>query len=255
MQGRQLRPGLARTAREMSEIPAVTQHSPSDCRVRNRRARAAAAGCPRWLALPARFDEHQQTRTAHQSLRHRQDLLLPAAGRAAALVTLLGNLRKERQRFLDPRGALAARQVVARRQQIVGDGNLGEHAMSFDDTHNPGARGVALVMLRPPDESGFGNENVAAPSAPALPDKTSRREMGHGSSPDHMSGTRRCRGRSLQLFLCLRAEICPAESNLSLMRAPCRSFCSTGRHSDMRSQRRRRRCTVALGTRAGNRAF
>jgi hypothetical protein len=72
------------------------------------------------LPLPARFVEHQQTLAAHQPLRHRQHLLLPAARRAAALVTLLGKLGKERQRFLDPRGALAARQVVARRQQIVG---------------------------------------------------------------------------------------------------------------------------------------
>jgi hypothetical protein len=143
MQGRQLRPGLARAAREMSAIPAATQHSPSGSRARNSRARAAAAGCPRWLPLPARFVEHQQTRAAHQPLRHREHLLLPACERVAALVTLLGNLGKLRPRFLDPRGALAARQVVARQQEIVGDGNLREHAMSFDDMHKPGARGLA----------------------------------------------------------------------------------------------------------------
>jgi len=39
-----------------------------------------------------------------------------------------------------------------------------------------------------------------------------------------MSGTRRYRGRSLQLFLGLRAEICPSESNLSLMWAPDPEF-------------------------------
>ena len=89
------------------------------------------------------FVEHQQPRPAHQALRHRQHLLLPAAERAAALVTLLGNFGKERQGFLDPRRALAARQVVARQQQIVGDGNLGEHAMAFDHMHEPGARGLA----------------------------------------------------------------------------------------------------------------
>src|SRR5437879_3818243 len=67
---------------------------------------------------------------------------------------LLGNLGKLRPRFLDPRGALATRQVVARQPKIVGDGNLREHAMSFDDMHTSPARAasrfVALVMSRPP---------------------------------------------------------------------------------------------------------
>ena len=69
--------------------------------------------------------------------------MLSAAERAAALVPLFRDFRKERQCLLDPCPALATRQVVTRKQEIVGDGNLREHPMPLDDVHEPGACGLA----------------------------------------------------------------------------------------------------------------
>src|ERR1700710_2923121 len=52
--------------------------------------------------------------------------------------------------------------------------------------------------------AGFGNENVAGPSAPALANKTSRRETAMAFSPMmYFSGTRRYCGRALQPFSAL----------------------------------------------------
>jgi hypothetical protein len=155
-------------------------------------------------------------------------LLLPAAKRAAALVTLLGNLRKKRQRFLDPRGALAAQQVVAASSRLSATEirmNTPCPSMICTSTARAASRAVALVIVsateahasgihrqqsrqraqhgglaiaefgpvmaaRKPTligsawtKAGFGNENVAAPSVPALPNKTSRREMAMDSFP------------------------------------------------------------------------
>ena len=89
------------------------------------------------------FVQHQQPRTPHQALRDREHLLLPAGERAAALVTFLRDFRKERQGFLDPAGAFAARHVVTGDQKIVGDGNLREHAMALDHMHQAGAPRLA----------------------------------------------------------------------------------------------------------------
>src|ERR1039458_410036 len=54
--------------------------------------------------------------------------------------------------------------------------------------------------------AGFGNENVAAPSAPALPNKTSRRETAMSSSPVQLDA-RRYRERSLQPFSAYRRNL------------------------------------------------
>ena len=50
---------------------------------------------------------------------------------------------KNDKRFLDPRRALAARQIVAGKQEIVGDGDLREHAVALDHVHEAGARRLA----------------------------------------------------------------------------------------------------------------
>ena len=62
------------------------------------------------------------------------------------------------------RSALAARQVVSREQEVVGDGKLREHAMPFDHMHEALARhlawrGVGDVVVhggnrRAPDRNG-----------------------------------------------------------------------------------------------------
>jgi hypothetical protein len=65
----------------------------------------------------------------------------------------------------------------------------------------------------------LGHENVAAPSAPALPNRTSRREKAIKSS-DFIPGARRCRGRSCSRSAAM-ATTGLLGSNLSLMRTPC----------------------------------
>src|SRR6185295_14789570 len=73
----------------------------------------------------------------------REHLLLPAAERTAALVTLLRDLREKRQGFLDPPGTFAAWQIVTGDQKIVGDRNLREYAMALDHMHQAGASRLA----------------------------------------------------------------------------------------------------------------
>jgi hypothetical protein len=68
--------------------------------------------------------------------------------------------------------------------------------------------------------AGFGNENVAAPNAPALPNRTSRRETAIKSSDLCFSGVRHCRGRSDNSSRFL-ADTGLLGSNLSLMWTPC----------------------------------
>ena len=82
-------------------------------------------------------------RPSNQALRHRQDLLLAAGERSRAFVALGGDFGEEREHLLDARGALAARQVVGRQQQIVEHAKLREHPMSLDDMRKPRLDGIA----------------------------------------------------------------------------------------------------------------
>ena len=122
-----------------------------------------------------RLVQHQQARAAHQPLRHRQHLLLAAGERAAAIVPLGGDLGEQRQRLLDARGALAARQVVAGQQQVVGDGQLREHAVALDHVRQPGAHGraragAAQIVAGERDRAGgHGSRPETARSSVVLP--------------------------------------------------------------------------------------
>jgi hypothetical protein len=50
---------------------------------------------------------------------------------------------KKFERLLDAGGALAARQVVGRQQQVVEHRKLREHAVPLDDMGEPGLDGIA----------------------------------------------------------------------------------------------------------------
>src|SRR5450755_4486341 len=67
--------------------------------------------------------------------------------------------------------------------------------------------------------AGLGNENVAAPSAPALLNKTSRREMAICLLPNIFPAP------------VIAAGVLVGQPNLSLMRAPCPEFPVTGSDS------------------------
>ena len=90
-----------------------------------------------------RLVQHEQSRPSNQTLRHRQDLLLAAGERSRAFVALGGDFGEQPEHLLDARGALAARQVVGRQQQVVEHRKLREHAVSFDDMREPCFHGIA----------------------------------------------------------------------------------------------------------------
>jgi hypothetical protein len=58
-------------------------------------------------------------------------------------VALGGDFGEEPERLLDARGALAARQVVDRQQQVVEHAKLRKHPMSLDDMRNTRLDGIA----------------------------------------------------------------------------------------------------------------
>ena len=97
--------------------------------------------------------------SAHQALRHRQHLLLAARQGHGAVVALLGDLRKERQRLLDARRELGALHAVTRQHDVVVHAELGEDAMALDHVHQSGIHrlaraGLAHVLAAEGDRAG-----------------------------------------------------------------------------------------------------
>jgi hypothetical protein len=76
--------------------------------------------------------------------------------------------------------------------------------------------------------AGFGKENVAAPTAPALANKTSRREMAMDSSQFLLLRPRRSRGRSSQPNFGRPVKFDPDADALSRDSARTRYIAATG---------------------------
>src|SRR5262249_55467502 len=67
-----------------------------------------------------------------------------AAGKPGRTFAALGgDFGKQLEHVLDARGALAARQVVGRKQEVVEHRQLSEYAMSLDDMRKPALHSVA----------------------------------------------------------------------------------------------------------------